>query len=481
MGTLKKTFIKGISWTVSENIILTITGLVQLYVTSHVLTPVDFGIYAIAMFFYSLGRIAFSMGFGPALIQRRGDITNCINTAWTAGIIMATMASIILSLLVPVINDYFYHEDKATIPSIVMLFGCVLAAGANPALVFLQREVQLKKIFFLNVIPKILSFAILLLILWINKSYWGLIFALISEYLFRGILSYIFYPYFPHFELNKKIFRELYAFGGWLQIKNIASWLSSNIDVAVVGNILGPVNLGFYNRAQSISAYPRSFLDSVVNAVAFPIYTKVYDNKNQFYNIVNKIQDLTLIFISIIILEVILYGEQLVQLVLGEQWAYLVLPFQLLLVAYMMQALIFSFNPILRSFGKTKLEFWFYVFFTIIILMFLYPCCRQWQLVGAGIAILFASCLTFPLYLYIISKTTQLPIAYFFKSFIISAFSILITFGSMIFFESHMNIHWLLGCFLSMLYLILVLVFISGFIGGPGKTIITAILKNSDK
>ncbi|MFT0494341.1 oligosaccharide flippase family protein [Bacteroides thetaiotaomicron] len=43
----------------------------QLSITSRILTPVDFGIYAIALFFSGLGRIAFSMGLGPALVQKK--------------------------------------------------------------------------------------------------------------------------------------------------------------------------------------------------------------------------------------------------------------------------------------------------------------------------------------------------------------------------------------------------------------------------
>ena len=68
---IKKTFLSGAFWTLSENIIFAIIGIFQLAITSRVLSPLDFGIYAIALFFSGLGRIAFSMGLGPALIQKK--------------------------------------------------------------------------------------------------------------------------------------------------------------------------------------------------------------------------------------------------------------------------------------------------------------------------------------------------------------------------------------------------------------------------
>ena len=69
--SLKKKFLFGTSWTTSEHIILTIIGVVQLSITSRLLIPVDFGIYAIAAFFSGLGRVAFSMGLSAALIQKK--------------------------------------------------------------------------------------------------------------------------------------------------------------------------------------------------------------------------------------------------------------------------------------------------------------------------------------------------------------------------------------------------------------------------
>lgn len=91
------------------------------------------------------------------------------------------------------------------------------------------------------------------------KSYWGLIIALLSEYLFRLIYSFFVYPYKVKFVIDKDKFYELYRFGGWLQLKNITSWFTTNIDVAIVGNVLGTASLGLYNRAQTIAGYPIIF------------------------------------------------------------------------------------------------------------------------------------------------------------------------------------------------------------------------------
>ena len=81
-NSLVHKFLKASFWSASEQVIFLLLSIIQLAVTSRILTPADFGVYAIAMFFSSLGTTAFSMGLGPALIQKQGDINGYFNTTF---------------------------------------------------------------------------------------------------------------------------------------------------------------------------------------------------------------------------------------------------------------------------------------------------------------------------------------------------------------------------------------------------------------
>lgn len=50
--SVKKSFLSGTFWTSGQQIILTVIGLLQLAITSRLLTPTDFGTYAVATFFF---------------------------------------------------------------------------------------------------------------------------------------------------------------------------------------------------------------------------------------------------------------------------------------------------------------------------------------------------------------------------------------------------------------------------------------------
>ena len=423
--SLKKKFLSGTSWTTSEHIILTIVGIVQLSITSRLLTPVDFGIYAIATFFASLGRVAFSMGLGVALIQKKGDISRYLDTSWAAGILVAVVISAIIMVCIPFICDGYYHETKAIWPSLVIMLNCVFTTAANPGMIFYQKEIHLKRVFLLNVVSKLFSFVLVIVCVYYMKSYWGLILAMLSESLFRLVYSYILHPYRPKFKINWGYFKELYSFSGWIQLKNIAQWLAGSIDTAIVGNVLGSERLGFYNRAQSVSIYPPNFINAVVDTVAFPLYSQISDDKERTNKIVISVQNLMICLMSLVAIVFVRYSDKVIEVVLGGQWISMTPVFAVLGMAYLLQALLLSFNPVLRAFGFTRQEFIFYLIKIGLTVGLLYPFVSHWELMGAALAIALSVVVAFPIMIIIIKKKTHLHLMDFYISIIISVISVL--------------------------------------------------------
>lgn len=479
--SLKNTFISGTFWTASENVIFTILGVIQLAITSRVLSSEDFGVYAIATFFSGLGTIAFSMGLGPALIQKKGNIEEYLDTAWSANLLVALIATILLEVLISPICNLYYHNSSAILPSMVIMLSVLFSAGMNPAIVCYQRDIKLKKYFYLRVFPKLLSFVLIIVCVYLLKSYWGLIIALLSEYLFRMVYSFFIYPHKVRFKIDASKFKELYSFGGWLQLKNVFSWFAGNIDVAIVGNILGTHQLGIYNRAQTISSYPRTFVNGVIDNVAFPLYSKISDDKTRVNAILIQVQNIILLLLSLMGIAVILYAEPLVELVLGPNWGEMVDPFRIIFTAYLFQTLLFSFNPVLRAFGFTRQEFVFYVIKMAVMIALLYPFTIKLGLVGAGYAILLAVILVFPYLLIILKKRIGINLFPLFISTLVSIITTWITIEIFNFIVITYGYWWVLLLILSLCFSCLLFIAVAAlFKVGPGLVLIS-LLKAVEK
>lgn len=478
--SIRNKFLFGTFWTSGQQIIQTLLGVLQLAITSRLLSPADFGTYAVAMFFSSLGNMAFAMGFSAALIQKKGDISSYLNTTWSASIGVAIVASSIIGLFVPVICSSYFHNDAAIYPSLVIMLNCVLVAASNPGLIIYQKEIRLKKIFFLNVTAKLLSFTLVLFFVIVMKSYWGLIIALLSESLFYLIISYKIHPYRPKLQFKWVLFKELYSFSGWIQLKNITSWLASSLDTAIVGNILGTNKLGTYNRAQTVAAYPRLLINNVVDSVAFPLYAKVNDSHEKMQNVFDKIQDVIIILTGAMSILFIAFGHQIILMILGGKWVEMVNPFKLLFVAYSIQTLLLSFIPVLRSYGLTKQEFVIYVIQICLMVVLLYYLVGRYDLLGAGLAMLICVFVLFPGMIYYVNKKTGLKMKHYLESLCVTIIAVgsISYMLSLIDLSSHPLLLWAGEAFVSCLVYCVILILAGVFLKiGPGIQLLSIVKK----
>ena len=474
--SLKGTFISGTIWTAAENIVFTLLGIIQLAVTSRILSSTDFGIYAIAVFFTGLGTIAFSMGLGPALVQKKGDIKEYLDVAWSANLLVAILATVVLEVLIYPICTFYYHNQEGVLPSMVIMLSVIFSAAQNPAIVYYQKEIKLKKYFYIRTFPKIISFILVICSVYYLKSYWGLIIALLSEYFLRCIYSFYIYPYKANISFDKKKFIELYKFGGWLQLKNITSWFAGNIDVAIVGNVLGTTSLGLYNRAQTIATYPRTFVTGVIDNVAFPLYSRITEDKDKVDHILQQIQNIIMLLLSLMSIVVVLFAKELVLLVLGNSWGDLIIPFKIIFISYAFQTLLFSFNPLLRAYGYTQQEFKFYTIKMILMIVLLYPFTLKFGLIGAGVSILLAVLLVFPYLFYILKKLIQIKLYNIIKSFIVSILVSVLTVTLMQIFPNYTGYWWIIEMLGAVILACLLFVAIARiFRMGPGLSILTLI------
>lgn len=482
--TLKGKFLAGSSWTAAEHIILTVLGIAQLSITSRLLTPVDFGIYAIATFFSNLGRVAFSMGLGTALIQKKGDIKSYLNTTWSAGILVAAVISAIIMFFVPFICKGYYHNEEAIWPSLVIMLNCLFITASNPALIVYQKEIKLKKVFYLNVLSKCFSFVFVVICVYFLKSYWGLIIAIMSESVFRLVYSYFLHPYRPSFNINWNQFKELYSFSGWIQLKNVISWLSGSIDTAIVGNVLGTEKLGFYNRAQSVSNYAPTFINAVIDTVAYPLYSQINEDHKRTNKIVISVQNTMILLMSFLSIVFVRYSDKIIQVILGDQWIAMSNVFSILGIAYLLQSLLLSFNPVMRAYGFTKQEFLFYIIKVSLTIALLYPFVNKWDLIGAAWAITASVVVAFPIMVFIIKKKTKLHLADLYISIIIAVLSVT---GTLFFMKAscflpHDNWWWVLEMSIALVILsILELTFFILFRKGPGEAIYQALKLGKSK
>lgn len=394
---------RGVFWTYAEYAVTLGLSFGSLIVLARLLTPEDFGIFAIASLFCSISLL-FRLGLGPSIIQSRGLGEGHVEIAWTANVIMSSIAVVILAIAVPFVNALALNAPEANAVCWFLLLTILVDALTSPGVLLNQRYMENSKLFMIGATQPVFRYGISILLAVYFNSYWALAIGFFAGSLARCVMSYAiaFYPVRLHW--RTRIFLEMFSFSGWLQLNNLVRWLSRYADSAIVATSFGTATLGLYNRARTLAEIPENFQQVLAVRILFPMFASVQDNPERVTNLLRHAYALVLITSVPLMTLTWSFGDQIVELVLGAKWKGISFTLFLLMSALALQAVNMVATSALRGSGFPREEFFLGLLRVMATLTVLYPLINYMGLDGAALSVLLGSLITSPMALYAVWK-----------------------------------------------------------------------------
>ena len=257
-------------------------GIVYGIIVARLLEPAHFGIFALALFFFTLFDVRSKLGLEYAFVHRQPTTDELFATHFTLQIAAAAVTLALMTIVATIIAQLNY--PLATAPMMIALAGVMLieatgaAARAAPEkeLVFARSTVVVTGALFLSYIAAIaLAFA--------GFTYWALVGqvavnALIGSIGFWWAYRRVMRGARLHFRFDRAIARWMLRFGAVLSIGAIATALLLQFDNFLVGTFVGAAALGFYAQAYKVAQWPTGLVTHVVARVSLPTYAKLQND-----------------------------------------------------------------------------------------------------------------------------------------------------------------------------------------------------------
>jgi len=399
MGYTKIT-IKGISWVGGVRVVTRVISVARTAIVARILTPADFGFFAIASIVLALVELITETGINIVLTQKKEEIDKYINTAWTVSIIRGFIISAVIILSAPFVSSFFNSSQTM---GLIMLVSIVpLVRGfINPSVVKFIKDLEFRKEFIYRV--SVFSVESIITICWAYyfKNAESLVMGLIIGALFEVVMSFILVRPLPKISFDKDKFLEVLNKGKWLTTTGILNYAYGSGDDVVVGKILNATSLGLYDVAYRFSMLPITEVSDVVGKVTFPVYVKISEDVERLKKAYIK----SLLLISLISIFIgftlIIFPEQIIVIILGEKWlpAAPVLP--VLAVVGMVRAIVFSITVPLYALGmQNKMTVITLVSFLGMAISIV-PMVISFGLLGAAYSALIGTVVTIPYVIYI--------------------------------------------------------------------------------
>jgi O-antigen/teichoic acid export membrane protein len=376
-------------------------GLISTLILARLLIPEDFGVVAIVTLIGLLFNILSQTGSEQYIIQKQSIKNADLNTAWSLDLLLKAGLWLLFLFTAPLIAE-FYEDESLTIPLQVSSLALIIGSTINPGIYLLKKNLQFGSFVKLEGVRKICSFAGVMLVLIISKSYWAIIIGDLISISIAAIGSYIISPFRPRFSLNK--LTEQWGFSCWMLLKGIFGFSRAQIDTFLVSKIFGIADLGKYHMSKHVAYIPAN--DVIIPATE-PVLSALAASKHDINDFRKKLSFSLMVGIFAIApfsAYLYFYADTVVDLLLGEKWTSTYTLMGFLGIALFATTLNHILETSLIALGRVRAIFIFDVIsmFTLASLLYFWPgqSIEDFTLRRSGILLVFSASLTLLCYYY---------------------------------------------------------------------------------
>ena len=245
-------------------------------VLARVLSPTDFGIFALTAVFIALSSVLVDGGFCSALVQR-AEINRAEETAvfWYNGIAAVVLAGIIAGLA-PVMARVFGHpvlEHLLYVSAIIVPINAMAAVPGS----LMQRHLRFDTLAKSGLTASLLSGTLAVVLAMNGVGIWTFAWQALAHAVINVVLLWRLSGWRPQRDTSIGAARPLVRFGFFLSLSNLLEVAYQQGFALVIGKLYGARDLGYFNRGQNLQMLPANVLTLVITRVSLPVLSTKSD------------------------------------------------------------------------------------------------------------------------------------------------------------------------------------------------------------
>ena len=292
-------------WTSVSSLIVSGCSLMKIGVLARFLDKSDFGAVAIILVLIGFLDIILDSGLSASIIHKKEISGSDYSSLFCFNIFL----SFFIYLLTFFLSDYillFYDDFRLPILLKIMSTIIIISAIGKISKIAIQKELDFKLLSIIDSISSIISLIAAIVLIFLNFKIYALVYSYIILILTSFISYFIFgrkytniYLHFNFSEILKFFKVAIYNFLGQL-----INFLSKEIDILLIGKLMGMDNLGLYSLAKQLVIKPLNIINPILTKVFLPILSTLQNSITkitiEYSKLFNQIISINLIIYSII-------------------------------------------------------------------------------------------------------------------------------------------------------------------------------------
>ena len=319
---------------------------------ARMLTPVDFGLAALAlsmvMFFTMIG----DAGLGRSLVRIDASDSEAWSSAFWASMLLSLLLSAFIFLLSWPAASFFNEARLTHIMMVLALAPLLMGLAEIPAAALLQKE-KFQWLAAAEFVGAMGGIVVALVVALNGGGAWALVWQHLTQRIGKAVVVLLASGLRPRLILNFGRITEHTQFMVDTAAWSMTMFVSRQADTLIVGKVLGAATLGLYNIAVRVMQLPVNILGGSLHSAIYPRLVQMRENPEALRQLVLFTTMAQAVLVFPPIAAIAAASHAFFTLLLSERWEASGEIFTLLAGAAAMQTIVAINGSLLQAVGRT--------------------------------------------------------------------------------------------------------------------------------
>ncbi len=285
---MKQKVVKGVAWQSVEKVVTAITQFAVSMVLMNLLTPSDYGTWAILSIFLAILLPVVDSGFSQALIRKAEIRDGDYSSVFYVNMAIAVVLYLILWAATPFLSRFFEDPIIADIAPILFLLFPINSLSIIQSTI-LSRRLEYRRLSIYTLIASLVSGVAAVVMALNGFGLWSLVAQRMLALAVKALLMWIMSDWRPEWKFSMESIRSMFRYGSRIMLSDLVSNIYYQISGLFIERGHGKAQLGFYDRGNKIKELPVSSSIGAVMGVSFSSLSRLQGDEDKFHDSARKI------------------------------------------------------------------------------------------------------------------------------------------------------------------------------------------------
>jgi O-antigen/teichoic acid export membrane protein len=261
-------------WTGGGFLLDKVIAAVQLAVLVRILTPADFGVMAASAAVLLAMLTISELGLDSALIAKEIVREEDLAAVWTLSVARGFLMATGIWIMAGVIGEVMRMPALESLLR-VHAWALIIQGIQSPALALMMKKLDLRRRVALDVVRRIVEAVVTLTIAVLYQTVWALVIGQLVGLTIGSLLSFRIAPWTLCWSLKRSALSYFVQYGRHLNLTTLCAFGVMTGGELVIGRLLGPEALGFYQVAFAIPLLIGARATALMQQISVPTYASL--------------------------------------------------------------------------------------------------------------------------------------------------------------------------------------------------------------